>query len=216
MQITSIICKCIEKLFFRKIWKLNILRRSFLLVSILVYCTNGFTSDQSRLVSAALKRTETSIQYDPSYFRIQYPGGDIPVDRGVCTDVVIRCYRAIGIDLQKLVHEDMKQNFHKYPNLWGMTKTDTNIDHRRVPNLRVFFKRKGISLAITNRPEDYKPGDIVTWNLNPNGSLPHIGIVVDRYAGSQKIPMIVHNIGQGPQCENILFTYKITGHYRYM
>lgn len=194
---------------------MKILIRSLFLISIFAFSTNGFAEEQISLSSAALKRVDLPVQYDPSYFQIKYPGGDVPIDRGVCTDVVIRSYRAIGVDLQKLVHEDMKENFHIYPNLWGMNKADTNIDHRRVPNLRVFFGRKGIRLPVTSRAEDYKPGDIVTWNLRTKGSLPHIGIVVNRYAGPQKIPMILHNIGQGPKCENILFAYKITGHYRY-
>lgn len=175
----------------------------------------GYASQQEKLVQAALKQTHDSVVYDPTYSRISYPGGDVPADRGVCSDVIVRAYRAIGLDLQKLVHEDMKKNFSLYPKLWGMKTTDTNIDHRRVPNLQLYFKRQGAALPISDKPQDYKPGDIVTWNLKDKGSLPHIGIVVDRYVGPEKRPMVVHNIGRGPECEDMLFSYKITGHYRF-
>ena len=167
------------------------------------------------LIGAAKQQTTTATCYDPSYFVIPYPNGDVPSDKGVCTDVIIRAYRALGIDLQQLVHEDMKANFQKYPNLWGLRSTDTNIDHRRVPNLEVFFSRHGETLGITNDPKDYKPGDIVTWTLRTKGSLPHIGIVSDVYAENSPQPLIIHNIGSGPELEDILFSYKITGHYRY-
>lgn len=173
-------------------------------------------SQIDKLVAAAFERTKLNISYDPTYFQITYPNGDIPEDRGVCTDVIIRSYRQLGIDLQQLVHEDMEANFSLYPNLWSLKMTDTNIDHRRVPNLEVFFARKGEELPITDNPDDYKPGDIVTWNLRTKGYLPHIGIVSQQTSSNGKIPLIIHNIGRGPQCENILFSYKITGHYRYM
>lgn len=167
------------------------------------------------LVEAAIERTTKSITYDGSYFSIAYPNGDVPEHIGVCTDVVIRSYRKIGTDLQKLLHEDMSENFDKYPSkrIWGLTKTDKNIDHRRVPNLQAFFSRHGNSLEITKNPNNYKPGDLVTWSLP--GNLPHIGIVTDKKAPSGT-PMIVHNIGSGPQHEDILFSYTITGHYRYV
>jgi uncharacterized protein len=167
-----------------------------------------------RLSDAAIERTHHTIRYDPAYVRIPYPGGDVPPDTGVCTDEVIRSYRALGIDLQKEVHEDMEANFWKYPNhvRWMLMHTDTNIDHRRVPNLMVFFSRKGESLAITQNGPDYNPGDLVTWDLG--GGVPHIGIVVDRKSASGRY-MIVHNIGQGPKAEDVLFNWKITGHYRY-
>jgi uncharacterized protein len=167
-----------------------------------------------RLSDAAIERTHHTVRYDPAYVRISYPGGDVPADTGVCTDEVIRSYRALGIDLQKEVHEDMEANFSKYPNhaRWMLMHTDTNIDHRRVPNLMVFFSRKGESLAISQNGSDYNPGDLVTWDLG--GGVPHIGIVVDRKSASGRY-VIVHNIGQGPKMEDVLFNWKITGHYRY-
>ncbi len=167
-----------------------------------------------KLVEAAIERTTFEVRYDPTYMSLDYPGGDVPPEIGVCTDEVIRSYRKLGIDLQKEVHEDMKRNFGLYPRKWGLKKTDTNIDHRRVPNLAVFFARKGVSLPVTNDERDYRPGDIVTWELG--GKLPHIGIVVNiAPADSPERFMIVHNIGAGPQMEDVLFSWKITGHYRY-
>ena len=167
-----------------------------------------------RLPSAAIERTNHTVRYDPAYARIPYPGGDVPSDTGVCTDEVIRSYRALGVDLQKEVHEDMAQNFAAYPRKWRWAsgKPDANIDHRRVPNLMVFFQRKGETLPITTRPEDYGPGDLVTYDLG--GNVPHIGIVVNRKGTSGRY-MIEHNIGPGPQIEDVLFNWKITGHYRY-
>lgn len=167
------------------------------------------------LAEAALDRTTQNVVYDGSYHSIAYPGGDVPANIGVCTDVVIRSYRALGIDLQKLVHEDMRANFASYPKIWGLTSTDRNIDHRRVPNLRVFFSRRGQTLPLSEAPEDYLPGDLVTWNLNKNGSLPHIGILSNQKS-SKGVPLVVHNIGFGPQIEDMLFDYKMTGHYRYI
>ena len=166
------------------------------------------------LVEAALERTRHSVWYDGSYVRIDYPGGDVPADTGVCTDVVIRAYRALGIDLQQQVHEDMRQHFDQYPSLriWGLKRPDTNIDHRRVPNLQAFFTRHGQSLPVSKRPESYQPGDLVTWMVP--GNRPHIGIVVDRKSAAG-VPLIVHNIGYGPKLEDMLFDYPITGHYRY-
>jgi uncharacterized protein YijF (DUF1287 family) len=166
-----------------------------------------------RLVAAAVERTQHEVEYDGTYYKLDYPNGDVPLDKGVCTDEVIRSYRALGIDLQKEVHEDMKANFSRYPTKFGLTTTDTNIDHRRVPNLRVFFERKGKSLPITDKAVDYKPGDIVTWDLNTSQT--HIGIIVDVPSATPGRYMILHNIGQGPQIEDILFAWKITGHYRY-
>ncbi len=166
-----------------------------------------------RLSAAAMKRTTREVQYDPAYVKIPYPGGDVPSDTGVCTDVVIRSYRALGIDLQKLVHEDMRAHFAKYPKKWGLPAPDRNIDHRRVPNLMTFFSRKGKKLPVTKNPEDYKPGDLVTWKIP--GNLDHIGIVVKKRGAGGKRPMIVHNIGAGPKCEDRLFEFKITGHFRY-
>lgn len=168
-----------------------------------------------RLVAAAIERTHHAVRYDSAYVRIPYPGGDVPADTGVCTDEIIRSYRAVGIDLQKEVHEDMERNFTAYPNQrrWGLSHTDTNIDHRRVPNLMTFFSRKGNSLPITSEGGDYIPGDLVTWDLG--GGVPHIGIVVDQKSPQGQRYLIVHNIGQGPQMEDVLFHWKITGHYRY-
>ncbi|MGB5818064.1 MAG: DUF1287 domain-containing protein [Saonia sp.] len=165
------------------------------------------------LSQCALELIEQNVTYDPSYFSIDYPNGDVPADKGVCTDVVIRAYRKVGIDLQKKVHEDMKVNFNLYPKIWGLTTTDKNIDHRRVPNLMVFFKRKGEEKAITKNPEDYVPGDIVCWNLG--GAITHIGIVVDKKSKDGKRNLIVHNIGGGQVLADCLFDFKIIGHYSY-
>jgi uncharacterized protein len=168
-----------------------------------------------RLVAAAMERTHHSVRYDSEYVRIPYPGGDVPADTGVCTDEIIRSYRAVGIDLQKEVHEDMLQNFAAYPNKrrWLLAHPDSNIDHRRVPNLMVFFRRKGESLPTTGRAGDYTPGDLVTWDLG--GNVPHIGMVVDQKSRGSGRYMVVHNIGGGPKMEDVLFNWKITGHYRY-
>ncbi|MCJ8268240.1 MAG: DUF1287 domain-containing protein [Psychrosphaera sp.] len=167
------------------------------------------------LVAAAHERLKSKVTYDGSYIAIPYPNGDVPKNIGVCTDVVIRAYRTIGIDLQQLVHEDMKSAFSAYPSkrMWGLTTTDSNIDHRRVPNLRTFFKRHGEVLKVSKNAADYKPGDLVTWTLG--AGLPHIGIVVDKKHGFSGNPMIVHNVGQGPKMDDFLFSFKITGHYRY-
>ena len=154
------------------------------------------------------------VLYDSAYTNIPYPGGDVSPRRGVCSDVIIRAYRGIGIDLQQRVHEDMKKHFALYPKLWGLKRADSNIDHRRVPNLQVFFKRFGKTLPVTANAADYKPGNIVTWNLRDKGSLPHIGIVTDIKASNGN-PLIMHNIGYGQVKEDMLFDYKITGHYRY-
>jgi len=166
-----------------------------------------------KLVAAAIKLTHHSGRYVSADVRIPYPGGDVPPDTGVCTDEIIRSYRAVGVDLQKEVHEDMLRNFAAYPKRRGVVRPDSNIDHRRVPNLMVFFQRKGEVLPVTHRAQDYSPGDLVTWDLG--GGVPHIGIVVDqkdRWSGRYKI---VHNIGKGPMMEDVLFDWKITGHYRY-
>jgi uncharacterized protein len=168
-----------------------------------------------RLVAAAVERTRHKVRYVPDYVRIPYPNGDVPADTGVCTDEIIRSYRAVGVDLQKEVHKDIGRNFSSYPNQkrWGLDHPDSNIDHRRVPNLMVFFQRKGETLPITNRAVDYVPGDLVTWDLG--GGVPHIGIVVDQKARLADQYSVVHNIGAGPRMEDVLFKWKITGHYRY-
>jgi uncharacterized protein YijF (DUF1287 family) len=166
-----------------------------------------------QLIEAAKERTSHRVTYDGSYLRIDYPGGDVPDNVGVCTDVIIRSYRMLGIDLQREVHEDMKEHFDAYPDKWGLKRPDTNIDHRRVPNLRTFFTRHGRKLPVTREPDDYLPGDLVTWMVT--GNLPHIGIVTDTRTTFGKRPLIVHNIGRGPVLEDMLFEYPITGHYRY-
>jgi uncharacterized protein len=170
----------------------------------------GLTED---LVRAARERTRHDVVYDGSYLSIGYPMGDVPDNMGVCSDVIIRVYRKVGIDLQVEVHRDMKTHFRHYPKIWGLTKPDPNIDHRRVPNLQVFFRRKGKQLPVSNLAEDYRPGDLVTWLLP--GNLPHIGIVVDRKSRDGERFLIVHNIGRGPRMEDGLFDFPITGHYRY-
>ena len=167
-----------------------------------------------KFVEAAIERTSHEVRYDATYFKIDYPNGDVPAEVGVCTDEVIRSYRAAGVDLQREVHEDMAANFSAYPRTWGLKKTDSNIDHRRVPNLMVFFARQGAALPITQDARDYKPGDVVTWELG--GGLTHIGIVVNIASDADEQRMqIVHNIGAGPKMEDVLFGWKITGHYRY-
>lgn len=166
-----------------------------------------------RLADSAFVLTFVSVKYDPSYFVIPYPNGDVPSDKGVCTDVVIRAYRKLGIDLQKEVHEDMKANFNLYPKKWRLTKPDKNIDHRRVPNLMTFFSRKGTTLSNSQNPSDYKPGDIVCWNLS--GAVTHIGIVSNKLNKSKTQYQIIHNIGSGQVLEDCLFSFTIIGHYRY-
>ncbi len=149
----------------------------------------------NKLSESAISLTNQKVIYDPKYYSIKYPNGDVPSDRGVCTDVVIRAYRKLGIDLQKEVHEDMKENFSVYPKNWGLKTTDKNIDHRRVPNLMKFFERHDAKLSITDKADDYKPGDVVCWNLG--GAITHIGIVVDKKSNDGKRNLIVHNIGGG-------------------
>jgi uncharacterized protein len=166
-----------------------------------------------KLVAAAIERTHHQVKYVSAYVHLDYPGGDVPADTGVCTDEIIRAYRAAGVDLQKEVHEDMVENSSAYPHLWRLTRPDSNIDHRRVPNLMAFFSRKGKSLPVTQRPEDYSPGDLVTWDLG--GHVPHIGIVVNVRSSESGRWLIVHNIGQGPKMEDVVFAWRITGHYRY-
>lgn len=168
----------------------------------------------TKLIAAAESQIGKTLWYDPTYTKLTYPGGDVPLEKGVCTDVVIRAYRAgLDLDLQKLVHEDMASAFSFYPNNWGLKRPDRNIDHRRVPNLRAFFKRKGASLPVTNRGADYMPGDIVTMMLP--GNLPHIALVTHRANADGTHPLCVHNIGAGARLENTLFAFKLTGHYRF-
>ena len=170
-------------------------------------------TEKLSLSDAALSLTEHSVTYDPSYFSINYPNGDVPSDKGVCTDVIIRAYRLVGIDLQKEVHEDMKVNFSKYPKIWGLNTTDKNIDHRRVPNLMTYFKRQEAAKPITKNATDYQPGDVVAWNLG--GAITHIGIVANKKSSDGNRNLIVHNIGAGQVLEDCLFKFKIIGHYRF-
>ena len=165
------------------------------------------------IVKAANEQIGVTLRYDSRYQRIGYPGGDLPLDRGVCTDVIIRAYRKFGVDLQVLVHKDMLAAWAEYPNPWRAKSTDTNIDHRRVPNLAAFFKRHGITLSTEKIPGAFLPGDIVTWRLT--SGVPHIGIVSNQFAISG-VPLVVHNIGWGTMLEDRLFDFKITGHYRYL
>ncbi|MBW1298087.1 DUF1287 domain-containing protein [Aquimarina litoralis] len=188
----------------------------FILNLILCLCCNVLIAQgdfYKKLSDATLTLTEQEVTYDPSYFSISYPNGDVPSDKGVCTDVVIRAYRKLGIDLQKEVHEDMKVNFSKYPKNWGLSKTDKNIDHRRVPNLMKFFSRFGTVKSISDQASSYLPGDIVCWSLG--GGLTHIGLVVHKKSRDQQRYLIVHNIGGGQVLADCLFDYKIIGHYRY-
>ena len=166
-----------------------------------------------QVVEAGLEQPKQTFYYDPSYVRIDYPGGDVPQERGVCTDVVVRAFRRGGVDLQKEVHEDMTRAFSAYPTRWGMARPDSNIDHRRVPNLRTFFERKGKSLPVSQDPSDYLPGDLVTWDLG--GGVDHIGMVTNVWSDAGRRYLIVHNIGRGARVENVLFAWRVTGHYRY-
>lgn len=172
---------------------------------------SGFSK---KLSDAALARLKHTVIYNPTYLKIPYPGGDVPAYMGVCSDEVIRSYRTLGIDLQQDVHEEMLAHFDAFPSRsrWGLQSTDTNIDHRRVPNLEVLFARKGVRLKVSHNASDYLPGDLVTWSVQGR---PHIGMVVNRKRRGQPRYMVVHNIGLGPQLEDMLFDYPITGHYRY-
>jgi uncharacterized protein YijF (DUF1287 family) len=166
------------------------------------------------LVEGAMQQTKITTAYSQEYSNIPYPNGDVPSETGACSDVVIRSFRAAGVDLQKEVHEDMSANFALYPQKWGLGKTDTNIDHRRVPNLQKFFDRRGKAVPITSNGGDYRPGDVVSWDLNGKG-MTHIGVVSNLWNEDQKRYLIIHNIGAGTHAEDRLFDWKITGHYRY-
>ncbi|HEX9599855.1 MAG TPA: DUF1287 domain-containing protein [Mariniflexile sp.] len=191
------------------------MKRLFLII--FVFCFNFCVSQKAiqklNLSQAALELTKQKVTYDPSYFSIPYPNGDVPATKGVCTDVIIRAYRKMGVDLQKEVHEDMKANFKLYPKIWGLKTPDKNIDHRRVPNLMTYFERQGADKPLTNNAEDYIPGDVVCWNLS--GAITHIGIVVNKKSNDGRRYLIVHNIGAGQVLEDCLFDFKIIGHYRF-
>jgi uncharacterized protein YijF (DUF1287 family) len=170
--------------------------------------------DAERLVAAGLHQIGVTTIYDPAYVTLKYPGGDVASERGVCTDVIVRAYRSgLKVDLQKLVHEDMRGNFTAYPRIWGLKLPDRNIDHRRVPNLQTFFIRQGAQLPVTEDARDYRPGDIVSQMLP--GNLAHIALVSQFASADGQRPLCVHNIGAGARLEDILFTYKVTGHYRF-
>jgi uncharacterized protein len=185
------------------------------LVSLLSFPAPGGATPEfvRKALAAALEQTGRPVRYDGSYRRIPYPGGDVPADVGVCTDVLIRAYRAAGVDLQRRVHEDMARAFSAYPRTWGLSAPDANIDHRRVPNLQAYFRRRGVALAVTRDMSDYVPGDVVTWMLP--GNLPHIGLVTDRRSADGARPLMVHNIGRGPEVEDMILGFPIPGHYRY-
>ena len=187
------------------------------ILALLLLLSPLFGAGQSKfhraLSEKALSLTLEPVTYDPKYYVIGYPNGDVPRDKGVCTDVVIRAYRKLGIDLQQEVHRDMTKHFSAYPNYWGLNKPDPNIDHRRVPNLMVFFKRKDSEVRISAEANQYLPGDIVCWDLGRG--LTHIGLVAGKRSGDGKRPLIVHNIGAGQVVEDCLFKYRIIGHYRY-
>jgi uncharacterized protein YijF (DUF1287 family) len=188
--------------------------RTFTFLLVLFTLQAGAQNDEemTELVAAARQQIGLTTSYDPAYRVLEYPGGDVPLQTGVCTDVLVRAYRDIGLDLQKLVHEDMAANFADYPQDWGLSHPDPNIDHRRVPNLMQFFSSNGDSLEMTLDPEDYHPGHVVAWRLD-NGRL-HIGLASDRRAPNGN-PLIIHNIGSGAREEDILFQFEIIGHYRY-
>ena len=172
------------------------------------------SNEIKKLLESAVEQTNITKNYDPNYVVIPYPNGDVPIETGVCSDVVVRAFRKAGVDLQKAVHEDMQANFNAYPQKWSLKTPDSNIDHRRVPNLQTFFTRQGKSLPITDKTEDYQPGDVVAWDLNGKG-MTHIGIVSNRYNETTKRYSIIHNIGSGTQTEDVVFDWKIIGHYRY-
>ena len=196
------------------------MRRKIILI---VFVSSFFSFYQNdvffdKLIQQAINQTKIEVKYVPAYVTIKYPNGDVPINTGVCTDLVIRSYRGVNIDLQKEVHEDMVKNFKNYPKLWKLKAPDTNIDHRRVPNLMTFFKAKNAELKITKIALDYKPGDIVTWNLqnkNVVSGITHIGIVTNQKSSDSERYLIAHNIGAGNQLQDMLFDYTIIGHYRY-
>jgi uncharacterized protein YijF (DUF1287 family) len=187
------------------------LMAKFLLLLLLV--SSAVADTGTKVTNAARKQVGVTKIYDPAYVGLKYPGGDVPKDRGVCTDVVIRALRdGLAQDLQKLIHEDMRKNFSKYPKIWGLSRTDRSIDHRRVPNMKAYFKRQGFSKPATKKAADYRAGDLVTCTVPPN--LPHIMIVSDGKS-ADGTPLVIHNIGRGAREENSLFTYPLTGHYRW-
>lgn len=187
--------------------------RALLFPLLLLLAAPAPAQDMPRLITAARAQVGVTTLYDPAYTSLPYPGGDVPADRGVCTDVLIRAFRSgWGLDLQRVVHADMTRAFDTYPQFWGLSGPDANIDHRRVPNLQAMLTRAGASLPVTQDAADYLPGDLVSWRLP--GNLPHIGIISDQMNGSGDQPLILHNIGGGAQEEDMLLSFPITGHYR--
>lgn len=184
-----------------------------MMVWFITFVSMAFGATGESIAKAAVKLEDPSVQYIPSYIKISYPLGDVPRNTGVCTDVVIRTFRGVGIDLQLKIHEDILNHPDRYPNV---KKPDTNIDHRRVPNLGTFFKHHGQSIPVTQNPDDYLPGDIIWWKLGSPNGLNHIGVVVDQYTSYGKRPMVIHNIGGGQVIEDILFDHHIVAHYRYL
>ena len=180
----------------------------FILIMSLVINMQAFAIKSQQIVLDARQQIGQTLYYDPAYTTLKYPMGDVPMIKGVCTDVIIRALRLQGVDLQKLIHEDMKKNFAVYPKKWGLKSTDRNIDHRRVPNIMTYFQRQGYEI----KDKNYKAGDIVTWDLGKG--LVHIGIISNQKSLVNSTPLVIHNIGSGTQENNILFDYKITGHYR--
>ena len=185
--------------------------KPILLISCLLCLIHGATGHSASLVDGARQQIGVTTTYDPSYQRLDYPGGDVPQATGVCADVIVRAFRGLKIDLQKEIHEDMKKAFDLYPHKWGLTRPDPNIDHRRVPNLMTYFRRKGWLVSNSNTASDFHAGDIVAWSLG--GGITHIGIVSDAFTGIGT-PLMIHNIGRGTREEDVLFGYEIIGHYR--
>jgi hypothetical protein len=181
----------------------------FVLIALLLPLISA--AEPAGITAAARAQIGVTVSYDPAYRKLAYPGGDVPKETGVCSDVVVRALRAQGLDLQKQVHEDMAAHFAAYPKKWGLKKPDSNIDHRRVLNLMTFFARQGFEQPKTKNPMDYAAGDIVAWDLGRG--LTHIGIVSDRRS-ADGTPLVIHNIGQGAREEDILLRFEILGHYR--
>ena len=166
-----------------------------------------------QLIEGAVSQAGVTTGYDPSYVNIQYPMGDVPINTGVCSDVLVRAFRKAGVDLQKEVHDDMARAWNEYPKRWGLNGPDPNIDHRRVLNLMKYFERAGKSVPITDEPDDYLPGDVVAWDLG--GGTYHIGMVTNMLSETQRECLIVHNIGAGTRAEDVLLNWTIKGHYRF-
>src|ERR1035437_3168169 len=194
------------------------MKRLFFFLLFLTFQLKSQDNFFDKLIEQAIAQTKKEVTYDAAYTQIKYPNGDVAANKGVCTDLVIRSYRGIGIDLQKEVHEDMLNHFNEYPTYWKLKKSDSNIDHRRVPNLMVFFKRHNAQIPVTQKADDYKPGDLVCWNLqgkNTPAGITHIGIIINQKSADGKRYLIVHNIGAGNKIDDIFFEYVIIGHYRY-